>query len=146
MTLPADKLQGTHVYIKVGDGATPEVFTHPCLINTKRGVKFNSSTQKDIVPDCANPDDPAWESCFVDGLNITVDGAGKLDVSAVATYDGWWQSGAAKNVQIWLGTIGYWQVAMKLPTWSIDGDRNKYAEATLSMTSDGAGSVWTPNT
>jgi hypothetical protein len=37
-------LRGTQLYIKVGNGADPEVFAHPCLINTKRGIKFTSSS------------------------------------------------------------------------------------------------------
>lgn len=140
-----DKIPGTHVYIKISNGASPEVFTHPCLINAKRGIKFNSNTNKEITPDCDNPDDPAWEDCFIDGLSISVDGAGKLDMAAVPAYDEWWRSGAAKNVQLWLGTRGYWLVAMMLPTWTVDGDRNASAAATISLMSSGAGSAWTPN-
>lgn len=143
MSVPANKMKGTHLYIKIGDGATPESFSHPCLINAKRGVKFQSSTQKDVVPDCANPDDPAWESVFTDGLNIAVDGAGKLDTGSIATYDAWWRGGVTKNVQIWLDGIGYWSAAMKLTTWAIDGDRNKYAEVTLTLASDGPCGAYT---
>ena len=142
--MAVDKVRGTQVYIKIGDAASPEVFTHPCLINTNRGVKFQSSANKVIVPDCLNPDDPAWESVMVDGLNIAVDGAGILDAAAIPDYDTWWRGGEVKNVQIWLGTKGYWQVAMKLINWSITGDRNQYATAAIALNSDGAGSAWTP--
>lgn len=142
--MAVDKVKGTQLYIKVGDGASPEVFTHPCLINMKRGIKFQSSANKVIVPDCDNPDDPAWQETFVDGLNISVDGAGKLDAAAVPTYDTWWRGGEAKNVQVWLGTKGYWSVPMKLPGWSVDGDRNNYCDVSVTMESHGAGSAWTP--
>lgn len=142
--MAVDKVRGTQLYIKVGDGASPEVFTHPCLINTKRGIKFQSSTNKVIVPDCDNPDDPAWPETFVDGLNASLDGAGKLDAAAIPAYDTWYRGGATKNIQVWLGTKGYWQGAFKLTGWEITGDRNDYCDVTVTIESDGAVAAWVP--
>lgn len=134
------KLRGTQLYIKIGDGATPEVFLHPCLINTKRGIKFASSTNKVIVPDCDNPDDPAWSEAIKDALSATIDGAGVHDNKAatVAFYDAWFRDDAAKNVQVWLGTMGYWAGAFHLTGWEVTGDRNNNAEVSLTLESDGA--------
>lgn len=139
-----DKVRGTQLYIKVGNGATPEVFAHPCLINTKRGIKFSSSTNKAIIPDCDNPDDPAWTEAIKDALSAAIDGAGKLDATAVPTFDAWFRSPNAKNVQVWLGTKGYWQGAFQLTGWEISGDRNDYAEASITLESAGVLGAWTP--
>jgi predicted secreted protein len=139
-----DKVRGTQLYIKVGNGATPEVFTHPCLINMKRGIKFGTSTNKVIVPDCDNPEDPAWTEAIKDGLTATIDGAGKLDAAALPTYDAWFRSKDPKNVQIWLGTKGYWQGAFALTGWELNGDRNDYVDASVTLENAGALGAWTP--
>jgi predicted secreted protein len=139
-----DKVLGTQLYIKVGNGLTPETFTHPCLINTKRGIKFGSNSNKIIMPDCDNPDDPAWTQVITDGLNAMVDGAGKLDAAAIPDYDAWFRGGTAKNIQVWLGTKGYWQGAFKLTAWEINGDRNDYCDASVTIESDGEVATWVP--
>lgn len=132
-------LRGTQLYIKVGDGASPETFAHPCLINTKRGIKFQSSTNKVIVPDCDNPEDPAWSDAIKDALSASIDGAGTLDnkSAVVSFYDGWFRDTNSRNVQVWLGTMGHWDGAFHLTNWEVNGDRNDNAQATLTLESDG---------
>lgn len=132
-------LRGTQLYIKVGDGATPEVFTHPCLINTQRGISFASSTNKVIVPDCDNPEDPAWSEAIKDALSATISGAGVLDnkIGTITFYDAWFRDTDSRNVQVWLGTLGHWPGAFHLTGWEVTGDRNNNAEATLTLESDG---------
>src|SRR5690242_15265560 len=110
-------IKGTQLFIKVGDAGSPEVFTHPCLINTRRGVQFRSSANKVIVPDCANPDDPAWEQCFKDNLGCTITGAGTMNTGDASVYSTWFNSDTAKNVQIWLGAVGKFAGAFKLTGW-----------------------------
>lgn len=138
-------LRGTQLYIKVGDAASPEVFAHPCLINTKRGIKFTSSTNKVIVPDCDNPDDPAWSQAIKDALQASIDGAGTLDnkLATIQFYDAWFRSKTPKNVKIYLGTVGYWLGAFQLTNWEINGDRNENAQVSLSLESDDTLGVFT---
>jgi predicted secreted protein len=131
------KIRGTQLYIKVGNGAEPEVFAHPCLINTKRGIQFQSSTNKIIVPDCDNPDDPAWSEAVKDALSATINGAGTLDVAAVAEYDDWFRNPESKQVQVWLAALGHWQGGFHLTNFEITGDRGSLAEATITLESDG---------
>lgn len=131
------KIRGTQLYIKVSNGADPEVFAHPCLINTKRGIQFTSSTNKIIVPDCDNPDDPAWSEAVKDSLGATISGAGTLDVAAVEDYDEWFRSPESKNVQVWLAALGHWQGAFHLTSFEITGDRGGLAEVTITLESDG---------
>lgn len=133
------RLRGTQLYIKVGDGGGPETFAHPCLINTKRGIQFKSSSNKIIVPDCTNPDDPAWSEAIKDALSATVNGAGVLDnvLATIQFYDGWFRSNTPKNVQIWLGTVGKWAGAFDLNEFAITGDRGANAEITLTLESNG---------
>jgi predicted secreted protein len=133
----AATIRGTALYIKVGDGADPEVFTHPCLINTKRGIQFQSSTNKIIVPDCTNPDDPAWTEAIKDSLGATISGAGTLDTASVVMFDTWFRSPDPKNVQVWLSTMGHWDGAYNLTNFEVTGDRGALAEVTVTLESSG---------
>jgi predicted secreted protein len=133
-----DSMRGTQLLIKVGDGASPsETFTHPCLINAKRGVSFEVSTNKIVVPDCDNPDDPAWQQVIKDVLGCTIDGAGKLDRAGVSTFYAWLQDKDPRNVQMWLGTFGYWAGGFHCTKFAVSGDRGALAECDLAMESEG---------
>lgn len=130
-------VSGTQLLIKIGNGADPEVFATKCLINTKRGIKHNSSSNKQEVPDCDLPDAPSRTDTIVTALSTSVDGAGKLHRDDVPFMDAWYLSGDPKNVQVWLGTYGYWPRSMKLTQWEASGDKGQYVEASLQLDSDG---------
>jgi predicted secreted protein len=130
-------IRGTQLLIKVGDAASPEVFAHPCLINAKRGFKLAVSSNKIVVPDCDNPDDPAWQEVIKDVLSASIDGAGKLDTADVADYHAWLVSKDPKNIQIWLGTVGHWAGAFHLTSFEVSGDRGALAEVSLALESEG---------
>lgn len=133
-------LSGTQLLIKVGNAASPEVFTHPCLINAERGIQFSSSTQDVIVPDCTNPDDPAWREIEKDGLSATITGAGIMDnvLATIQTYDTWHRGQTTKNVQVWLGSIGKWVGAFKLTEIAFTGERGNKVLVSLTLESDGS--------
>jgi predicted secreted protein len=130
------KLRGTQLFIKI-ETSTPGTFAHPCLINTKRGIKFTCNSNKIVVPDCDNPDDPAWQEVLVDALAMSISGTGVLDLQGVADFSEWFMSGAGKNIQVWLGTFGYWEGSFKLTDFESSGDRNAYADCTIGIDSDG---------
>ena len=142
---PPATLKGTQLYIKVGDGASPEVFSHPCLINAERGIVFRSNTSDIVVPDCANPDDPAWRELVKDALSVGITGAGILDnvLATIQAYTTWMKSDTSKNIQVWLGTLGYWSGAFKLTEWNITGERSNKITSTLTLESDGEVSDFT---
>lgn len=138
MATPAT-LRGTQLYLKIGDGASPEVFGHPCLINAERGITFRSTANDIIVPDCTNPDDPAWRELVKDALSVGLTGAGVMDnvLATIQLYDTWWKSADTKNVQIWLGDIGYWEGAFMLTEWGLTGNRGSKVDVTVTIESDG---------
>lgn len=130
-------LRGTQLYIKVEDDASPAAFAHPCLINAKRGIKFNADTKKQIIPDCDNPDDPAWQTAFKDALSAAIDGAGILDnkLATIQFYDGWFRSKGTKRVRVYLGTLGYWEGEFMLSNWEVSGDRGANCECSITLES-----------
>lgn len=138
-------IRGTQLYLKIGNGASPEVFTHPCLVNAERGIAFRSTTNDIVVPDCTNPDDPAWRELVKDALSVGLTGSGVLDnvLATIQAYTTWWKSDDPKNVQIWLGTVGYWSGAFKLTEWGITGNRGAKAEVSITLESDGEVSDFT---
>jgi predicted secreted protein len=131
-------IKGTQLLIKVESQDSPNTFRHPCLINAKRGFKLTVSTNKIVVPDCDNPDDPAWQQVIKDVLGASIDGAGKLDTADVDDYTDWLISPTPREVQIWLGTMGYWSGNFHLTSFEVAGDRGGLTEVTLAMESDGA--------
>jgi len=133
-------LRGTALYIKVEDDASPATFAHPCLINAKRGIKFTSQGNKIIVPDCDNPDDPAWTQVVKDALAAAIDGAGVLDnkFATISFYDAWFRDKTSKRVRVCLSTVGYWSGDFHLTGWEITGNRGQNAEANVAMESHGA--------
>lgn len=144
MAKPAT-IKGTEVYIKIGNGADPEVFTHPCLINTQRGIQFQSNGTDVEVPDCDDPSAPAWTDHEKTGLSATITGAGKLDTTSILTYDTWFRGNDAKNVQVWCAAKGYWQGGYKLTDFQVTGDRNgDKAEVSLSLKSHGVVQPYSP--
>lgn len=132
-------LAGSSLLIKIGDGASPEVFAHPCLINADRGIQFQSANSSEVIPDCADPEAPGWNQVTKDGLSAVVNGAGKLDnlLATLQAYDTWFRGDLTKNVRVYTGGVGYWEFAAKLTSWQITGSRGQKAEVNVTIESDG---------
>lgn len=71
--------RGTKLLFKIGDGESPETFTAICTINTSRGIVFSANMSEQSVPDCADPDLPAWIDRNKESLSAAVNGAGLLN-------------------------------------------------------------------
>jgi hypothetical protein len=147
---PAQSMNGTQLLVQIGDGANPEVFTHDCLINTDRGIQFSSDQNRQVVPDCDNPDTPAWSELTLDGLNAVINGAGILHTASVQKWFEWFESGESKNVRVRVNVGapaggGYWAGKFKLTDFEVTGSRNEKATSANTLGSDGR-VVWVPAT
>lgn len=137
-------MNGTSLLVQIGDGASPEVFAHDCLINTERGIAFASETNRQVIPDCDTPETPAWSVVNKDGLSATITGAGMLHTASVAEWAAWFASDDAKNVRVLLSGVtlanggGHWAGAFKLTAWEVTGTRNEKAQVSVTLESDGA--------
>lgn len=143
------RVTGSKLLVQIGNGATPtEVFAADCFINTSRGIKFTSETNEEIMPDCDNPNDPAWKSVTKDGLQATISGAGKLFTASVEEWWNWFKGDIGKNVRVRIDVLaasggGYWQGSFKLTEFEVSAGGNKeVCEAQISLVSDGA-ITWT---
>jgi hypothetical protein len=145
MVTPVNSVNGTKLLIRLGDGATPETFTHHCVINTNRGIEFTSSPIETLIPNCPPDDDePGWVSREVDGLSCSIPVAGMLDTRSYKPFRDWFLSGNSRNIQVELVASGadgggHWFGAAIISGHKLEaaGNKNKVTfEGTLM--SDGA--------
>lgn len=131
-TLPFSKL-----LILIGDGASPEVFSAPCGL-TSKGFDTNASSNDVLVPDCDDPDAPAWVARVVKSLSGKVSGSGIMAVESFHFWNTWSLSGLPKNVRIQLvGTgLGYYSGSFLLTNFSLKASLGDKIQVDVAMDSD----------
>lgn len=134
MTKPTT-LNFGELLIELGNGATPEVFSAPCGL-TSKGFNGTASTSDTTVPDCDDPDAPAWAERAVTTLSRDISGSGILATESLQIWDDWFSSGLDKNVQITFGNF-VWTGPYILSNFSVQADLGSKIKVTIAMTSDG---------
>jgi hypothetical protein len=131
-------LLGAQLVIQIGNGATPEVFAAPTVINTTRGISFTTSTESDELIDLADQTAPAQMTRRVKSVDTKIDGAGMLHKPDAITWLQWAAKPTIKNVKV---TDGIWVITGPyiLTSFQITGERVKSSEC--SMTLEQAGPV-----
>lgn len=142
-------LAGEKLLIQIGDGATPEVFSHDCLINLDRSFALTGDVSDQIVPDCDNPEAAAFKQRFIDGLSGDISGSGVLHTASVESWFAWLTSAAAKNVRVKLDVAGalgggYFAAAYKLSGMTLTGSRKLNSTVDVSLVSHGV-ITWVDN-
>jgi hypothetical protein len=144
-------IEGEKLLIKIGDGGAPEVFAHPCLINTTRGISFGANLTETEVPDCDNPSAPAKIQRRARSVDFTITGAGKLHKTDALNYINWMNSGLPKNAQVVQNDTGAnggftGSGALILRTFAITGEARDYQECTAEFVPASAATfVWAAN-
>ena len=145
MTQPT-VLAGTKLLILVGDGASPEIFAQPCGLTT-RGITFTASTNSTLIPDCDDPELPAWDAKDVNALSAQVTGNGVMAVESFDVWNDWFQNATPTNCQIELDdpALGHWEGQFILSSLKYGGQRGQ--KVTVDVTMDNTGAVvWVPLT
>lgn len=135
-----DVVNGEKILILIGDGATPtELFAHPCLINTDRGIAFSATTTSEMVPDCTDPGAPGWVDTEKDALSASISGSGMLDVASIEEFDDWFRSPDSRNVKVKVDKAGgsTWTGKFHLTEFSITGSRKAKSTCSITLVSDG---------
>lgn len=141
-------MRGVKLLIKVGDGASPEVFTTYCSINADRGISFKATTNDFNIPDCDDPDLMAWLVREKVSLSGDITGAGTLNTPDTEAFFNWVISSATRNVQIYLDGVsgadggGHWAGAYHCTQFDLTGGVGNKVQASIQLTSDGE-IVWT---
>lgn len=132
--------------LMLGDGAEPEVFAAPCGF-TSLNLTVNIETNSTNVPDCADPDLPAWLESDEVSKQMVVGGTGVIDTDALQIWREWLLAGGEKNVR-WFTTGaaadggGYWQAPGILSTYEETGERGQRWQLNIGITLNGA-PAWT---
>lgn len=134
---------GEQLYIQIGNGGSPETFTHPCLINLTRSISFDAEVTQTAILDCSAADSPGWKSADIDGLAVTIEGEGVFDLDFQDDLFDWWKSGLAKNCKVVDAATGAnggqtFSGAFKLTKWAKSGGRKSRLTGSLTLMSDGA--------
>ena len=141
---PVNSVNGERLLVQIGDGATPtETFAASCLINTERGIQFTSSTNDAVIPDCENPENPAFVERIKDHPTAAINGAGMLHTSSVDEWFAWYLSQDTNNVRVKVDVSaanggGYWEGAFLLTDFEVTGTRKEKATASITLQSSGA--------
>ena len=141
-------VNASKMIIKVGDGATPtEVFTAPCGMTTK-GINFTKDVNEVNVPDCADPDAPAWKERAVVAMSAEISENGILDMESLDTWQDLLDDGLSRNFQIWLDVPaaehgGHWDGKFLLTGFNVTGEQGNKVQVAITTQSDGP-VVWTP--
>jgi predicted secreted protein len=125
--------------VKIGDGADPEVFGAPCGLTTKN---FNqtANTQETTVPDCDDPDAPAYIERAVDTLSAEISGSGVL--AKEAHEDVWqptFQAAASVNCRVYpFGAAGgFYAGKFVLTQYNNAVQRGQKVNVDITLASDG---------
>lgn len=136
--------KGTKLLILFGDGATPEVFSKICAL-TAKGINFQSNTNEYFVPDCDNPDDPAWREMTKAGRFADISGSGILDMAALTRIQAAYDNENAVNLRVQLAVTpngGYWSGPFMVNGFNVTGNDGELVQVELTIASAGP-VVWT---
>jgi len=141
--------EASKVLIKIGDGGSPEQFVAPCGLTTK-GINFTKNTNETNVPDCADPDAPAWTERSVISMSNEVSGNGVLAMESRDAWQEFFESGVSVNCQVWIDVPlashgGYWQGAYHLTGMNVTAELGNKVQIAVTMQNDGP-VVWTDAT
>lgn len=132
----------------LGDGAEPtEGFDAPCGFTTLT-LTVNIETNSTNVPDCTDPDLPAWLVSDEVSKQMVLSGDGVLDTDAMQVWRDWLLEGGEKNVR-WLTSGvaadggGYFQAPGIMSTYEEGGARGERWSLSAAITLNGK-PVFTP--
>lgn len=133
---------GVKLLLKLGDGASPEVFAAPCSINTDRGIQFTANENTFTIIDCADPEAVAWLDSEIESLRVSASGSGMLNTPDVDDFWEWWESGESKNCQLIVDVLAanggrIFEGGFKLLSFEINGSRGSKMEVSISFASSG---------
>ena len=133
---------GSSVAIFLESSTTPGAFNRPCGLNSHTAT-FNKATTDVLIPDCDDPEAPAWMGRGVESLDFSAQGSGILAAEAL---DDWWaafNTTESIRARIYIGKPTdlvngrYWEGMVHVTSFEVTGERGNRAQASVSVVSDG---------
>lgn len=132
----------THTYgeflIMIESQDSPGIFAAPCGLTTK-AFNQTANTQETSVPDCDNPDAPAYVERAVDTISGEISGSGVLAEEAFDTWQGWFDSAASRTARVYpMGQSGgFYEGSFVLTQFNTPVQRGQKVNVDVTMQSDG---------
>jgi hypothetical protein len=123
--------------IKLGDGASPEVFTQAPLAMNSRGFNQTLKTSDYTIPDSANEDLPVPETSVGDSITREMTGKGTIQAADVATWDAKFRAGVAFNVEMTISGTIYYKGPVLLTAFNLTGERTKTVDCDITLKAAG---------
>lgn len=128
------------MYVRLSDGASPPVFTAPCGF-TEKSFTRNKTLGEVNVPDCDDPDAPAWTERDVQSMSATISGSGVMAYEAIPV----WEEALASNTSIECevefeypnGDSDFYTGFFHLESFEQTGTLGERVNVSVSMQSDG---------
>lgn len=133
---------GSLVAIYLESSTTPGEFIRPCGL-TQHSATFSKNMNEVDVPDCDDPDLPAWVAREVSALDFSANGSGVLAAEAVET---WWDAfNTTESIEarVYIGKADdtangyYWSGKVHVSNFEVNGNRGERAQVSVSVVSDG---------
>ena len=126
-------LLGHEILVQIGNGADPEVFSHPVLINTSRSLAWSADVAAEALPDASDQSLPGKMTRRLKSWDFKIDGSGLLPSTDVDTFRDWLKSGEPKNVKAQTGDLTETN-AMICTAFNISGsDRLELVEVQITL-------------
>lgn len=133
---------GSVVAVFLEDPENSGTFLRPCGL-TQHSANFTKNLNEIDVPDCDDPDLPAWVEREVSSLDFSASGSGVLAVEAVDTWWGAFNSTESINARIYIGKPDdtdnghYWEGLVHVTSFEVTGNRGERAQVSVNFASDG---------
>ena len=126
----------------LGDGETPtEGFEAPCGFESLT-LTVNIETNETNLPDCDDPDLPAWLVSDEVSKQMVIGGEGVLDTDAYQVWREWLLEGGERNVR-WLSDAapgdggGYFEAPGILSAYEESGQRGQRWQVSITVNLNG---------
>lgn len=133
---------GSTVAIFLEDPATPGQFIRPCGL-TSHTATFTKNMQETNVPDCDDPELPAWIERGVDTLDFSANGSGVLAAESVDVFWAAFNTTESVPARIYIGKADdaangrYWEGNIHVSSFEVTGERGSKAQISIAVVSDG---------
>lgn len=127
-------------FVRLSDGAAPAVFTAPCGFTSKSFTR-NKTLNETQVPDCEDPDAPAWVERDVQSMAATISGSGVLAKAAIPVWEAALAStdSIATEVEFVYAdeTSDFYQGRFHIESFEVNGSLGERVQVSVTMQSDG---------
>ena len=135
--------RGVKLVLKIGDGASPQVFRPFCSINAERGITFTNTLNDEVIPDCSDPDKIVWVARDKVSRSMSFTGGGMLDKSDVKRAWDISESEDSVDFQVYLddddpANVIMWEGAFHMGEFGLNGNRGEKVQFSSDFASDGA--------